>query len=318
MNGNLLTSEILKEKNPLTPKIRRARTPSHIPLFLPPKSIGFFVLPGARTPVCIDKEIETKLLLEEIEEDQNGILPEDLGLTLGPRSLFGRNRMLEAITQHLKEEMSSDEKYYNKPILAARSESAKEKKVQAKEEKAMERGRKFFIDRARLSQKQRKQLDLEKRREELQKFLMNRNKSRKTDEMKLESKTNNMEFSSKEIESILKERAKARAAERNIVFTDEELDAIMQKASFKFVKKVKRSVSKNRARKDINMPFLERLVNLLDESDNRPKNEYDDFRSDLRSVRRPREVNMQMLQYKDRLERMRTRMENRRDRRAHV
>lgn len=59
------------EKFSFAPKLRRAQVTKFLSLPLPGKSIGFFVLPGARVPVCINEEYNMNLLMQEIHEDQN-------------------------------------------------------------------------------------------------------------------------------------------------------------------------------------------------------------------------------------------------------
>lgn len=65
--------EMLQENEKLnfTPKLRRAHITKYLALPLPKKSVNFFVLPGARIPLCINEEYNMNLLMQEIYEDQN-------------------------------------------------------------------------------------------------------------------------------------------------------------------------------------------------------------------------------------------------------
>ncbi|VEN46286.1 unnamed protein product [Callosobruchus maculatus] len=234
LNDNLLTPEILADKDPFKPKLRRAKTPSYVALTVPPNSIAFFVLPGAKIPVCVEDEVETNMLLEEIEEDQKALLSEEIALKLGPRGSFGGNLVLEEITKQIKQEMESDERYYQDKLAGRFVETKDESKDEAKEdEELVNRRRKYFIDRAKLSEKRRKTPSFEKKKDDFKKFLLEKSKTAKL-EAKSAPKSTQMELTSAEVEKILRSRAKARASQRNIVFTDTELNALVHKAKKKF------------------------------------------------------------------------------------
>nr|XP_023024228.1 uncharacterized protein LOC111512356 [Leptinotarsa decemlineata] len=315
LNGKPLTSEMLKEKNIFEPKVRRAKTTSHLSLSLPAWSVGFFVLPGARVPVCIDQEIETKLLLEEMEENQNIPLSEEVALKFGSRGSFVKNHVLDEMTKKMKQEMMSDERYYSHPSLKSRLEDSEEMES-AKKEKIDERGRKFFIDRAKLAEKHKKHRDFERKRDELKKFLMERSKTGET-KPKMESKGKEIHLTSSEVEKILKDRARARAARRNIVFTDEELRALVHKASKKFYKaRIKRSTPfQNRAKRDINVRMLERTVQLNPSCEKLTEGQqYDNEEISRNSfVREPRDVNAKLVELKAKLAETKSKWEDKKD-----
>ncbi|CAH1991416.1 unnamed protein product [Acanthoscelides obtectus] len=234
LNDNLLTPEILAEKDPFKPKLRRAKTPSFIALTVPPRSIAFFVLPGAKVPVCVEDEVETNMLLEEIEEDQKALLSEEIALKLGPRGSFGGNLVLEEITKQIKKEMESDERYYKDKFTGRMVEPENESKIEAKEDEGLvNRRRKYFIDRAKLSEKRRKTPSFEKKKDDFKKFLLEKSKTAKLED-KATPKSTQMDLTSDEVEKILRSRAKARASQRNIVFTDTELNALVHKAKKRF------------------------------------------------------------------------------------
>ncbi|CAG9835625.1 unnamed protein product [Diabrotica balteata] len=254
LNDQVLTPEIFHKKNPFEPKIRRTKATSHILLSLPPSSIGFFVFPGARVPVCIEKEKETKLLLEEIEEDQNMPLSEEVALRLGTRGTFTKHNFLEQMAQNLKEEMKSDDNYYNNPSRFYATYSDTNEDFNGFEGKS----KKHFLERTKLGDKHKKVFDFEKKRDFFKKYLQERSKTVKPT-LKTGDKLTRMELSSSEIERLLKERAVERAAQKNIIFTDEELDALIKKASRSLHKsRHRRSVHHNIAKRDINRQLLEK------------------------------------------------------------
>ncbi|CAH1170402.1 unnamed protein product [Phaedon cochleariae] len=293
LNGRLLTQDILQNKFPFEPKIRRSKSSSHILLAVPPHSIGFFVLPGARVPVCIEEEKELELLLEEMEMNQNMPLSEEI-LNLESRSSFGKNQILEELAQKMKQEMKSDQQYYSTIPLISRIENIKEKE-DVEPGKIDDRGRRLFIDRVKLAERQKKHLDFQKKRDELRKFLLDKAKTTKQ-EPKIETKAKHIELTSAEAEKILKDRAKQRAARRNVVFTDEELDALIQKASRNFYKKkVKRSVQPKQ-RRHINMQLLERTMHSDPISEKESLN-----MENNNSVRKQRDINSRTADLKSKL-----------------
>lgn len=107
------------EKLEFTPKLRRAHVTKFLSLSLPPKSIAFFVLPGARLPVCIHEEYNMKLLMREIHEDQNMKFEseEDEGDELRnsepERTTQRQMKDFKGIFQQIEQELEDDERYYN-------------------------------------------------------------------------------------------------------------------------------------------------------------------------------------------------------------
>ncbi|KAJ8930098.1 hypothetical protein NQ314_017143 [Rhamnusium bicolor] len=318
LNEKRLTPDLLSEKNPFEPKLRRAKSKSHISMEVPPISIGFFVLPGARIPVCINEEKEINFLLEEIAEDQNLPLSEEMVLKFGSRSSFVNNPTLEEIAQRMKKEMQSDEKFYNNDQMLNFKLNTLKQRIQddPAEDKINQRGRKFFIERAKFTDRQKKHRDVERRKDELKKFLSEKAKASDSykHEIKIESKSKHLELTSDEVEKILKDRAKARAAQRNIIFTDEELDALMQKASRKFLKhKFKRSVpTEKRQKRDINMQLLDRQIYFTPTSADHSVKDYHGEvpRASKHLSKHKRDLNMKLLDYRAKLEDNRQRLED--------
>lgn len=307
MNDAILTTDALLEPNPFKPRIRRAKTTSHVSIFLPRESVGFFVLPGARMQLCIHNENETDLLLEEIEEDQNGALPEELELMLESRSSFGRNHVLEEITHHLKEELIIDEKYYNEITTKSRHQQVKEEKEKTFDEKIRNSGRKFILDRA----KQKQYRDFQKRREELKKFLLEKNKSKKSDketevEVKVEIEPKEdmtpttLELMIGEAGKIIEQKKIPRTSQRNSVFTDEELDKLMSEARHKF--------TTSKVKRDINM----QLLKLMMESGSEFETKIADKKSKIHT-RKPREISSKKKHFKNKLESTKQKMIDKRN-----
>ncbi|XP_056641700.1 uncharacterized protein LOC130448364 [Diorhabda sublineata] len=302
LNGKLLASEVFHEKQPFEPKIRRTKSATHILLALPPLSIGFFVLPGARASTCIDNEQETNLLLEEIEEDQQMPFSEEVALQLGPRGKFIKHNLLEEITNNLKNEMKFDERYYNSFVKQEPTVlDAEQQPPEKTEDKIDQKERKHFIDKLKFSDKHKKVFDIEKKRENLKKYLLEKAKSMKF-ETKPEKKQTKLELTSDEIENILKERAVERAAQKNIKFTDEELDALLKKASKNFNKSRSRRSALPKERRAINMPLLEKYSRMnenqhLDGHQNTAIKRTPNF-SNKKNVRERRAVNLDLADLK--------------------
>ncbi|XP_028138980.1 uncharacterized protein LOC114333224 isoform X2 [Diabrotica virgifera virgifera] len=265
LNDEILTPEIFLKKNIFQPKIRRTKATSYILLSLPPSSIGFFVFPGARVPVCIEKEKETNLLLEEIEQDQNTALSEEVALLLGNRGKFTKHNYLEQITQNLKEEMKSDDNYYKSPSrFYATYSDTNEDFAENNSNNLEDKNKKHFFDRTKFGDKHKKAFDFEKKRDFFKKYLQEKSKTVKPT-LKTGDKHTKMELSNDEIERLLKERAVERAAQKNIIFTDEELDALIRKASRSLHKsRHRRSVHHKMAKRDINMQLLEKYSQMDD------------------------------------------------------
>lgn len=292
--------DILREKDPFKPGIRRAKTISHILLAVPSYSVGFFVLPGARMQVCIDNEQETDLLLEEIENDQNAQLPKELEFMLESRSSLGRNHILEEITQHLRDEMLVDKMYYNTELLKSRKHDnlKDENENPVVHEKITDKGRKLLLDRM----KQKKYRDFEKRREEMKKFLhertrINKNYNKIQGDIKkqTEVKGGGMLFETTERSyfKTLSNNNVPATSQRSGVLTDEEIDKLIFEASHQFIK--------NKRKRDINM----QLLKLLEDSDSPFQMKHDEKKTATTSnvhIRHPRDISLTRSHLKNKLE----------------
>lgn len=97
------------------PKLRRAHASKHLTLRVPSKSIGFFVLPGARVPICVDEEDETNLLLEELLQDQLLEFPNEPIVQMPPaESEEDKTSSLSDLYNLMEKELQADESYYKK------------------------------------------------------------------------------------------------------------------------------------------------------------------------------------------------------------
>lgn len=300
--------ELLQEKVPFKPKIRRAKTSAHILISLPSNSVGFFVLPGARMQVCIENEKERDLLLEEIENDQSIPLPEELEFMVGSRSAFARNSLLDEITQHLKEEMIADERFYKSEVIKSRKhEDMEDESEFTVEEKITDKSRKFLIDRA----KQKTFRDFEKRRDVLKKFLLERTKNIKYDtkidqDLQPEIVDNESSVNFRELKKSSKYPSKETVSlttQMNSVFTDEELNKLITEASNKF--------TKPNIKRDINMQLLE----LMGDTDSSFENNNVDKKISTPTkihARKPRDINGRRSELKEKLEEAKQRIADRR------
>lgn len=300
-----MTTDLLDEKETFRPKIRRAKTAVHISLSLPPHSVGFFVLPSARVQVCIDNENETDLLLEEIEGDQNVPLSEEMDLILSSRFSFGRNSMLEEITDVLKEEFIADKEYYNKEALKSRSEDIRELNESDIEERIKEKSRKYLIDRA----KQKNHFDVEKKLEELKKFISERTNIKKTynkfvsgpkTELKSRLESKPSTFGQVVHDTDIMDNS----SEQNTIITTDLLDKLIFEASQKF------GSLKNK--RDINMDMLKLLIDSY--SSFETKDAYKNIAPEaVMHSRKPRDIYSKKLHLKSRLSDIKKRMQEKKN-----
>ncbi|XP_071050785.1 putative leucine-rich repeat-containing protein DDB_G0290503 [Onthophagus taurus] len=116
LNNKPLSMDLLRQNQVLIPKIRRARLTKSLTLTTPPKSIGFFVLPDARIPICIDDEDETNLIMEEIEEEENSVNQFVPKTQINSRNNDLKSTKLIDLYNQLKNELEIDEKFYGNNI----------------------------------------------------------------------------------------------------------------------------------------------------------------------------------------------------------
>nr|XP_022902509.1 protein PFC0760c-like [Onthophagus taurus] len=116
LNNKPLSMDLLRQNQVLIPKIRRARLTKSLTLTTPPKSIGFFVLPDARIPICINDEDETNLIMEEIEEEENSVNQFVPKTQINSRNNDLKSTKLIDLYNQLKNELEIDEKFYGNNI----------------------------------------------------------------------------------------------------------------------------------------------------------------------------------------------------------
>ncbi|CAH0554437.1 unnamed protein product [Brassicogethes aeneus] len=251
LNGNLLDEKLLKEpKVTITPKLRRANAAKPINLEVPPKSIAFFVLPGAKIPACIKYEETEQELIKEIDQDQQLPLSEELGLKkkkVKSRSSFHTLRDLQSL---LEKELHSDEQYYKKSrgyrpdILGSRMLMNNDKNRVAME-KPSEAARNLFIERVKLAEKLKKPKDFDFKFDNILKELGKLQHG--GDLLRQEKpKITTLDLSSSETTKILRDRARIKAARKNVMFTSKELDELFSRSNKNSkYPKFKRSLPKN-------------------------------------------------------------------------
>ncbi|XP_044727078.1 uncharacterized protein LOC123290808 [Chrysoperla carnea] len=208
-NGNIEDSEIFLNNEKLTydvvsrtgkldliPKIRRARANKIINLELPPLSIGFFVLPGARSPACIVGEIESELIVEEIIEDQNAAVDVE-------RTANSKEEDV-SLPENSEESFETEEK----PIQA---QWEKILHTKSKDPKLMENynfTRQHFIDRAKLLEKHKQLQETEQHRLDLKHKLAEKIRKQETQKQAELDRLQDFELTSDEIQLILAQRDK--------------------------------------------------------------------------------------------------------------
>ncbi|XP_045474417.1 uncharacterized protein LOC123680519 [Harmonia axyridis] len=184
LNGEKLKASILEQEQLVfTPKLRRAKLSNGLFITVPAKSIGLFVLPGARVTACMDEEEEMSLLMEEIESDQELPLSAELAVELKSRNFQETNVSLKEMERELQEELETDEKFY----LESRKEETHQKLDDILEDlkdnyerqedpqfhlKIDEDTRKKILERAKLVEAQRKLTESEQRLVNLSRMIL--------------------------------------------------------------------------------------------------------------------------------------------------
>lgn len=198
LNGEKLKSSMLQQ-NPLvfTPKLRRAKPSNGLSISVPGKSIGFFILPGARVTACMDEHDEMALLMEEIESDQELPLSAELAVEIKSRNHQETAVSLKQMEKELQEELETDQKFYFNiqeethqkldSILEDLSQNY-EKQDPKFHLKIDEEARKKILERAKLIEAQRKLTESEQRLVDLSRLMLT----------KTSDKTHGFEISQKE------------------------------------------------------------------------------------------------------------------------
>nr|XP_001809953.1 PREDICTED: uncharacterized protein LOC100141957 [Tribolium castaneum] len=272
LNGEKLSlDKYTGDKLNVLPKLRRARIMNYLSLFVPPKSVAFFVLPGAQIPVCASEENDLKQLIEEISEDQNIPFSAEVSVDVTPRLAERKTPTLHELQEVMMKELESDERFY--------------KQIKTKKSGHESDARKFFIE-----QTKHRHFDDYKR------------PKHKDEETK---KIFELELTSAEIRKVLADRAKAKAAKKHIIFTSDELEEIMDKATEKILnsknaairirKKSKREAPRDK--KDINMRLL-KLKTLGDSRRKLLRETLNKRKAKAEQNREKRDINMDLLKLK--------------------
>lgn len=233
LNGKKLSMELLEENEKLNfpPKLRRARVTKFLSLPLPEKSIGFFVLPSARIPICINEEYNMKVLMQEIHEDQTIKFESEEDDNTFPNyqldePVHASNEPVNfnEIFQQIERELENDEEYYKNFQYETTTEKLasliKDFKRETKLTKRI---------------KPKKLLSL------------------------------NLEIDNEELKSFLKDKLKARANEKQQTVTSEEIDReadrITKKVTNAILRRKPKRYVKERAKtlrdtRDINMDLV--------------------------------------------------------------
>ncbi|XP_064210852.1 uncharacterized protein LOC100141957 [Tribolium castaneum] len=233
--------------------------------------VDHFVLPGAQIPVCASEENDLKQLIEEISEDQNIPFSAEVSVDVTPRLAERKTPTLHELQEVMMKELESDERFY--------------KQIKTKKSGHESDARKFFIE-----QTKHRHFDDYKR------------PKHKDEETK---KIFELELTSAEIRKVLADRAKAKAAKKHIIFTSDELEEIMDKATEKILnsknaairirKKSKREAPRDK--KDINMRLL-KLKTLGDSRRKLLRETLNKRKAKAEQNREKRDINMDLLKLK--------------------
>lgn len=253
LNGNKLILDTSNVEMMLIPKIRRARFSTHLSLSVPPKSLGFFVIPGARVPICINSENEINEIRDEIDEDQNISFEDDHIVELQPRiSENSRHTSLNELYKMMEKELEADERFYRQ---TSRKENNKDW-MRILLERARETKRSKTTDPPKVESKNElrqlltgnvKALEKHKKKLDLKNLLLG--KTIELEKRKEAKKALIGELTSEEMDKILSERDRTKRIQK--LLTSAEFDEILAMTSKKYRKA--RSSTKKRA---INMEQL--------------------------------------------------------------
>ncbi|KAL3267909.1 hypothetical protein HHI36_007047 [Cryptolaemus montrouzieri] len=175
LNGERLKSSMLNEdKIVFTPKLRRAKPLNGISFSVPPNSIAFFVLPGAKISICSEKEEDMTSLLQEIREDQELPFSEEVAVDLESRLSNGNAMGLKEMQKHLEEELAEDEEFYyngkaphnhklNAVLETLKDEYEKQASKPDPKFKIDDETRKNILERAKVAEAQKKITESEQR-----------------------------------------------------------------------------------------------------------------------------------------------------------
>ncbi|KAL1494767.1 hypothetical protein ABEB36_010313 [Hypothenemus hampei] len=271
LNGELLTVKQLEE-NVFKPKLRRVKNRGHIQLEVQAETITFFVLTGAKCPLCMENEDDLPDLMQEINNDQKLTLTEGVHFKIEQRmpefnknSLSQKTTGLQSIRKSLLQEIELDKPFYD-PIV---------KNVKPNNQNTINRDyEKFKIDNW---------------HDKLKSYVKSKEP---TPPGSLTA--SNLHLTIKEIEEILKNRAKIKAATKNIQLTSSELDLLMDKASLKIPRYfITKGQAINREKRSINMRLLN-LKAMLEENE-KYLSEYKKHQQSGAGKKTKRDINLDLL-----------------------
>ncbi|CAG9759740.1 unnamed protein product [Ceutorhynchus assimilis] len=236
LNDIKLTMSMLqKPETLLTPELRRTKIRPHIVLQVPPQTIAFFVLTGATYSLCMDNEEDLTDILKDINEDSKATLSHEHPTNIENRrpidmksrnNIFNTEKLtLQSIKGNILKEMEQDKFYYNKILGKPHPNTKMLSKTNTNEDNKREilhKHLRAFIEKSKPDISNKSQ------------FPNNR------------PSVNNLHLTIKEIEDILKRRAREKAAAKNIKLTSSELDLLVDKATLKIPKHFvfKRAINK--------------------------------------------------------------------------
>lgn len=287
LNGKHLTPEVLLEETGLLPQTSIVKSKSYVPLNVPPMSICFFVLPKARVPACINEENKN-----EIFSQGNSSPSEKEVLSFQLRSFFNRDSGLEGLKRKTRKQLEPEEKLF-KNDLKLKFDNLKQNIYSDSRESQIHPSRRRYH----LEKSKRQDMDMEKlikRRDELKKSVLGPRKQ------EIKSRGKYLDLMSEETGRILKDRARARAARRNVFLTEDELDLIVEAVRRKLIKP---DYKQPNSLTEIGMRKRMQSTEESEASSGEPTNQF------RRSRRRPRDVNSKLLNLRSKIEERRQRLE---------
>ncbi|XP_050310397.1 uncharacterized protein LOC126746276 [Anthonomus grandis grandis] len=238
LNGEELT--LTRLNNPdqiLKPKLRRAKLMGYVSLEMPPQTIAFFVLTGAKYGICSQNEDDLDSILEQINNEQfeSGSV-EDVQFNIEGRmgNIEENNPIsLQSIKKNILKEKELDKSFYGNFLRKPQREhDLLEKHLANFKKNALHKHLKTFVEKS-------KKNDLITRSPLKTPYI------------------SNMHLTVKEVEEILKRRARAKALAKNVKLTSAELDMLVNKATLKIPKSLWHTLRK----RDINKILLEEKAN---------------------------------------------------------
>ncbi|XP_018564316.1 putative protein tag-278 [Anoplophora glabripennis] len=285
LNDKKLTPRILLEKDPFQPEIRIMKPKTYLSLKVPPMSIGFFVLPRAKVPVCINEEKERNSASQESNTAETSHVSKEPSLKFQSKRPFNKNLSPEGLNRKIRKAFDLDEKFPRSSLrskLNALKQRIQSDSVESPTDFTQQRK---YLDTTILSEEEYRKLM--KRREELKKQIFG---ERDKQNIEIGPRSGYLDLTSEETIRILKDRARTRAAQKKIFLTEDELDLIAEAVRRRILKNLpaEMEIRKNNV---VNTEPLKKEVR--------------------RSLRKPRDVNTKLLNLRAKLEENRQRLEER-------